>query len=67
MRGENPANDILINTYIEGQCDLLGYTRTSPHGITLLHIGNGTDDILVRTFWSGFDRRFGENSNRYFR
>ena len=35
MRRKNPADDILINRYTEGQDDLLGNARTSPTKITL--------------------------------
>jgi hypothetical protein len=42
-----------INRRTEGQGDLLTDTRTSPHRITLLHVDNRTNDILVRTFWPG--------------
>jgi hypothetical protein len=54
MRRKNPADDILINSYTEGQDDLLGNARTSPTGITLLHFNNSTNQIRTWAFRSGF-------------
>jgi len=57
--GKNPADDILIDTYSEGQRDLLGNTRTSPCVIAPLHLDNGTNQLPVRAFSSGFRSAFG--------
>ena len=54
MHRKNPADDVLINSYTEGQDDLLGNARTSPTGITLLHFNNGTNQIRTWAFRSGF-------------
>ena len=54
MRRKNPADDILINRYTEGQDDLLGNARASPTAITLLHFNNSTNQIRTWAFRSGF-------------
>src|SRR5215510_14609093 len=53
MRRKNPADDILIDRYTEGQNDLLGNARTSPTGITLLHFNNSTNQIRTWAFRTG--------------
>jgi len=52
MASENSADHILINKDAEGQGGLLGNTRTTPRGITLLHLHNGTDEFGVWPFRS---------------
>ena len=49
----------LYQSRCESQCDLLGNARTGPVWITSFHLDNASGP--------GRWRRFGENSNRYFR
>ena len=52
MASENSADHILTNKDAKGQGDLLGNPRTTPRGITLLHLHNGTDEFGAWPFRS---------------
>src|SRR5215475_11754018 len=51
--GQNPADHILIDRYIEGQCDLLRNARAAPTWITSLHFDNRLDELFRRSLRAG--------------
>ena len=53
MQGENAADDILVDFNVESQADLLRNAPTTPHRIPLLHLDDGVNQFLRRTFGSG--------------
>jgi hypothetical protein len=67
MASENSADHILINKDAEGQGDLLGNTRTTPRGITLLHPHDGTDESRAWPFRSRLGPALGRKEQSVFR
>jgi hypothetical protein len=52
FQGENAAHHILINRGSEGEIDFVGDPRAAPGRISLLHLGNGANDIRIGTLWT---------------
>jgi hypothetical protein len=51
--GENPANHVFVDLNVEGQGQLLGDSRTTPVGITLLHFDDRMNEFYARTLRAG--------------
>jgi hypothetical protein len=51
--GENPSNNVFVDLDVERQGDLLGDSRTTPIGITLLHLDDRMNEFYARSFRAG--------------
>ena len=66
VAGQNPADHILINRYIEGECDLLRIAWVAPTRITPLHFDDSLDELFLRSLRAGSASPFGQEQKAIF-
>ena len=60
VMGENPSNHVFVDLNVERQGHVLGYSRTAPAGIALLHFDDRVNEFCARSFRAGLPSIRGE-------
>ena len=56
--GQDASDNVFIDGDTEGQCNLLGDSRSTPGGIALFHFDNGVDEFSGRSLRTGLVPEF---------